>query len=148
VKPISTRTHGILDYLTAGALLALPRALGWSAPVTKLVTGAALGTLAYSALTRYELAPAKVLPMRAHLALDGLSGALFAAAPFLLPAEPQGTRRALTGIGLFELAVVLLTRTTTPFPAQPLAALKKVEKHPLGLGSAAAPAFAGEGGAR
>jgi hypothetical protein len=90
VKPISTRTHGILDYLTAGALLALPRALGWSAPVTKLVTGAALGTLAYSALTRYELAPAKVLPMRAHLALDGLSGALFAAAPFLCPPSRRG----------------------------------------------------------
>jgi hypothetical protein len=141
VKPISPRMHGILDYLTAGALLALPRALGWGAPATKLVTGAALGTLAYSALTRYELALVKVLPLKAHLALDSASAALFAAAPFLLPAESSGTKRALAGIGLFELAVVLLTRTISPYPVQPLSSLKPVAEYPLG-------AWGGEGTAR
>jgi hypothetical protein len=138
--------HGVLDYLTAGALLALPRALGWSQPVTKLVTGAALGTLAYSALTRYELAPAKVLPMRGHLALDSMSAALFAAAPFVLPAESAGTKRALAGIGLFELAVVLLTRTVTPYPVQPLSSLRQVPEYPLGAGAeATGGGFAGGG---
>ena len=27
-KPISTRVHGIMDYMTAGFLFALPRAMG------------------------------------------------------------------------------------------------------------------------
>lgn len=110
-KPLSSRAHGVLDYLTAGTLLAAPRLLGWSAPVTRLLTGAALGTLAYSALTRYELAPVKLLPLSAHLALDGLSGATFVAAPLLLfPEEDGPTRGALAGIGLFEIAAARLTR--------------------------------------
>src|SRR3954452_19407841 len=112
MKPLSTRTHGVLDYLTAGLLLALPRALGWDRPVTCLLTGAAAGTLAYSALTRYELGPIKLLPMPAHLALDGASGARFVAAPAFLTREPAGTRASLVGIGLFEIAAALLTRTT------------------------------------
>ena len=70
MKLLSTRTHGVVDYLTAGTLLALPRAMGWGDRVTNLLTGAALGTVAYSLLTRYELGAVKVLPMKAHLALD------------------------------------------------------------------------------
>jgi hypothetical protein len=112
VKPLSTRAHGVLDYLTVGLLLALPRALGWDRPVTRLLTGAAVGTLAYSALTRYELGPLKLLPMPAHLALDGASGALFVAAPAFLAGERAATKAALIGIGLFEIAAALLTRTT------------------------------------
>jgi hypothetical protein len=110
-KPISTRMHGVLDYLTAGTLLALPRLLGWKGPVAQVLTGAAVGTLAYSALTRYELAPVKILPMKAHLALDGMSGLLFAAAPLLFPDEDDTTKGILAGIGLFEIAASLLTRT-------------------------------------
>ena len=58
---ISVRTHGMLDYLTAGALLALPRALGWSKPATSLLTNTAAATVGYSLLTRYELGVVKVL---------------------------------------------------------------------------------------
>lgn len=109
-KLISTRTHGVLDYLTAGALFALPRALGWSDRVTGLLTGAAVGTVGYSLLTRYELGVVKVLPMRAHLVLDALSGAALCAAPLLLPDEDDEVKQALVGLGLFELAASALTR--------------------------------------
>ncbi|HEU4327916.1 MAG TPA: hypothetical protein VFS21_32570 [Roseiflexaceae bacterium] len=109
MKLFSTKTHGVLDYLTAGGLLVLPRALGWSDKLTTALSIAALGTVAYSALTRYELGLLKTLPMPAHLALDALSGALFCAAPLLLPDEDAGVRGALLGIGLFELSAALLT---------------------------------------
>ncbi len=109
MKIISTRMHGVLDYLTAGALLALPRALGWDGGVTRMMTGAALGTFGYSALTNYELGLLKVLPMPAHLALDTLSGALFCSGPLLFPDQDSSVQRALVAIGLFELTVTLLS---------------------------------------
>ena len=110
-RPISTRTHGVLDYLSAGTLLALPRALGWDRTVTGLLTAAGLGTLGYSLLTRYELGLLRVLPMKAHLTFDGLSGAMLAAAPLLLPEESKGVAGALVGLGAFEVAASLLTET-------------------------------------
>ena len=108
---VSTKTHGILDYLTAGTLLAAPRALGWSRSVTRLLTGAACGTIAYSVLTRYELGLVRVLPMTAHLTLDAMSGALMCAAPALLKDEDAAVSAALVGIGAFELGAALATKT-------------------------------------
>jgi hypothetical protein len=115
LKLISTKMHGTLDYLTAGVLMVTPRALGWSESVTRMMTGAALGTLGYSALTNYQLGLIKALPMRAHLALDGLSAALFCAGPLLFPTETASVRGALVGVGLFEFAVTLLSRTRAPW---------------------------------
>jgi len=109
MKIISSRIHVVLDYLTAGALLALPRALGWNRGVTRMMTGAALSTIGYSALTSYELGLLKLLPMPTHLVLDALSAALFCGAPLLFPDQGSGVRRALVGIGLYELSVTLLT---------------------------------------
>jgi hypothetical protein len=109
-KLISTKTHGVIDYLTAGALLALPRALGWGERPTRLLTGAAVGSLAYSLLTRYELGALKLLPMRVHLALDAMSGAALAASPLLLPDEDPEVKATLLALGLYELGVTALTK--------------------------------------
>jgi hypothetical protein len=109
MKIISTRTHGVLDYLTAAALLAVPRALGWDRVVTRMMSAAALSTIGYSALTSYEFSLLKLVPMPAHLALDSLSAALFCGGPLLFPDEDSGVRRALVGIGVFELTVTLLS---------------------------------------
>lgn len=110
LKVMPTRCHGYLDYLTAGALLVLPKALGLSPKVTALMQGAALGTVAYSLATRYELGLVKALPMKTHLALDALSGAGFIAAGALLD-EPESTRGLLGAIGAFELGAALTTQT-------------------------------------
>ena len=108
---VSTRTHGILDYLSVGTLLALPRLLGWSKDVTRLLTGAAVGTLGYSLLTRYEFGAVKTLPMQAHLTLVGMSGALLCGAPLLFPDEDGSVTGALVALGLFELGAALTTET-------------------------------------
>lgn len=109
-KPIPTRVHGILDYLTAGTLLALPRMLDWSGPVTTLLSVMAVAVVLYSLVTRYELSVAKLLPMKGHLALDGLSGLGLIAAAFLLPSNGNGEFVGLIALGLFELAAALLTQ--------------------------------------
>ncbi|HEX6292153.1 MAG TPA: hypothetical protein VFZ66_23395, partial [Herpetosiphonaceae bacterium] len=82
-----------------------------SAGVTQWMTGMALGTLAYSALTRYELGLFKWLPFKSHLTLDALNGGLFCMAPLLFPDEDRTVKGALVGIGLFELLVTATTET-------------------------------------
>ena len=112
-KPISTKAHGFIDYMTAGLLVTLPRALGWSRQVTHLLDAAACTTVAYSVLTRYELGIVKALPMKAHLAVDAVQGgAMIGAAAFLEDEDPE-VRATLAAIGTFELGVTLLTRTQT-----------------------------------
>ncbi len=108
---ISTKAHGMLDYMTAGTLVALPRALGWSKSATTLLTNMAIGTVGYSLLTRYELGLLKVLPMTGHLALDAMSGALLCGAPFLLLDEDSTVTAAFVALGLFEIGAAVMTDT-------------------------------------
>ena len=117
MKLFSTRTHGFLDYASVLLLLVLPRAAGWSRPVTNLLTASALVTLVYSLTTRYELGLIKLLPMPAHLALDGASGAVLCLAAAVFQKEPSAVRASLLGLGLFEITASLTTETQ-PRPAQ------------------------------
>ena len=124
IKLFSTKTHGVLDYLTVGQLLALPRMLGWSEQVTRFMSTMALGTLGYSLMTRYELGPLKLLPMKGHLTLDALNGALFCAAPLLFPDEDTTVKATLVGLGLFEIMAALTTETEQSY-TQELADFKE-----------------------
>lgn len=114
MRIISTKLHGVLDYLTVATLLALPPLLNWETSLQRLLIGAAIFVLLYSLVTRYELSLAKVLPMTGHLGLDVLSGLLLLAAPFLLGTAADIARPVLMGIGLFELLVALLTQIDSP----------------------------------
>jgi hypothetical protein len=110
-KPIPTKVHGVLDYVTALTLIVLPRLLSWSAPVTMLLTVLGVTTVIYSLVTRYELGVAKLLPMKGHLALDAISGLGLLVAAFLVPSSGNGEMTGLIVLGLFELAVTLLSET-------------------------------------
>lgn len=114
---MSTRTHGLLDLVTAGTLAAVPRLLGCGERLTDTLTTAAVGTLGYSLMTNYEFGLVRVLPMRAHLALDAIAGAALCAAPALFPEEDPTTRAALVGLGLSEIGAALLT-SPEPFAAR------------------------------
>jgi hypothetical protein len=113
-KPISTRVHGILDYMTAGFLFALPRAMGWSKTVTRLMDAAGMSATAYSLFTRYELGLVRVLPVKAHLTMDAMSGAAFLGAAAMLDDEDPEVRACLASIGLWEITAALLTETRSP----------------------------------
>ena len=113
-KPIPTSIHGVLDYLSVPALLALPRLLKWNKNVTNLTTGIALGTLGASLMTRYELGLFKVISMTGHLVLDATNGAMLAASPFVLLSKWERNATVtsiLVGFGAFEIAAALLTQT-------------------------------------
>src|SRR4051812_44352620 len=82
---ISSRTHGILDYVVGAILILSPKIFGFDTggPESRvpMILGAA--TIVYSLFTRYPLGLFKVLPFRFHLGLDALSGLLLAASPWL-----------------------------------------------------------------
>lgn len=119
MKLLSTQTHGIVDYLTAGALLVMPRALGWNENVSRLLTMAGLGALAYSLFTRYEVGLFKLLPMKSHLAMDAVSGLTLATAPLWLNERNERVNNTLVGIGLFEIMAAVITESEPRQLAQP-----------------------------
>ena len=110
-KPISTRVHGVLDYMTSAFLCTLPRVMGWDKTVTGLLDSAAIAATGYSLLTRYELGLVRVLPMKAHLTMDAVSGGMLLGAAALMDDEDPEVRAALAGIGLWEIGAALMTRT-------------------------------------
>jgi hypothetical protein len=116
-KPISTKVHGVLDFMTAGLLVTLPRAMGWSNCVTRLLDASAATTVVYSLLTRYELGVVKALPMKAHLAIDALQGGALVGASAFLEGEDPEVRATLAALGAFELGVTALSRTEPDAPS-------------------------------
>ena len=115
-KPISTRVHGILDYMTAAFLHTLPRVMGWSGTATCVMDTAGVAATTYSLMTRYEMGVLKVLPMKAHLTLDAVSGAGLIGAALLLEDEDPDVRATIAAIGLYEIGAALLTQTRSPVP--------------------------------
>lgn len=117
---LSTKAHGMLDYATALTLAVLPRVIGASPKVTALMEGAAAAHAGYALFTDYELGAVRAIPMKGHLMMDGLGAAGLIAAGALMDDEDEGTRLLVAGLGVYELAATLLTKTTpsdVPTPA-------------------------------
>jgi len=109
---LSTRTHGILDYLVGALLVALPWLLGFTRGGAETWVPVALGggAILYSLFTDYELGVVKKLQMPVHLWLDALSGAFLAASPWLLGFDEHVWIPHLAA-GLFEIVTAGMTNT-------------------------------------
>lgn len=116
-KPISTRAHGVLDFVTVGFALAFPRVLDCNKAFTDAVTVLALGKLGYGLLTRHELAAHRWIPMEAHLALDAVGGAALCALPFLTDEDDLAARCCAIGLGVFDIMAAPMTETDMRFAA-------------------------------
>lgn len=104
---LNSRTHGVLDYLTAIALIVAPYlfhfANGGAAQLVPQVIGAII--ILMSLLTAYELSVAKIIPYRVHLGVDIAQAIILLASPWLLGfADVIWWPHVL--VGIFELAVV------------------------------------------
>jgi hypothetical protein len=113
-KLIPTRIHGVLDYLTGLALIAIPLLFNWPQPEAMIFMVLGAAALVYSLITRYELGVFKLLPMPVHLVLDLLSGLFLVAAPFLGLVR-EDLRIWFWAFGIFEIAAALLTNTRPRF---------------------------------
>ena len=110
-KPISTKTHALLDYLTITKFLLLPRVMGFSQTVTNGMTAVGLVKLAYTLLTRHEGGVLKVLPMKAHLAMDVAGGAMLCALPFASDDADDTEIAVCCALGAFDIVAAPLTET-------------------------------------
>jgi hypothetical protein len=114
-KPISPRTHGVLDYATAGATAVLARLLGFSSPAARTARAWAAGYGALSALTDYPLALKRAVPYRAHGAMDAILAPLIPALPWLLGfARDRRARNFFLGLAAVTVVVTALTDWKRP----------------------------------
>ncbi len=110
---ISTRTHGVIDYLMGALLIVAPYILGFADGTTAQwipqIVGAAL--IGASLLTNYELGVVRMIPMPVHLFLDIAAGALLAVSPWLFGFADRVFWPHLI-LGLLEIGAGLTTRRT------------------------------------
>jgi hypothetical protein len=111
MKPMTTRIHGMLDYLSVGVLLALPRVFHWRKEPTRLLTASALSTLVYSLLTRYEWGLARCCRSRPTWHWTQPVGSFCVAHRCCLPQTDRRVSATLIGLGLFEIIVPALTQS-------------------------------------
>jgi hypothetical protein len=108
---LSTRIHGVLDYLTGGLLIIAPWMLrfarGGAETWIMIILGATV--VVYSLITDYEWGIAKRIPMRIHLLLDLASGVLLAASPWLFGFSEYIYLPHLV-LGIFEIGASLVTQ--------------------------------------
>ena len=108
---IDTRTHGILDYATGALLLAAPYLFGFATGGIEQWLPQLLGamTIAMSLFTDYELSISRAIPLRVHLGIDMVSGALLAVSPWLFGFAGIIWWPHLL-VGLMEIVIPMMTR--------------------------------------
>ncbi|MDQ3242364.1 MAG: SPW repeat protein [Gemmatimonadota bacterium] len=109
---LPTRVHGVLDWILAPLLIALPWLLGFAdggaetwVPVLLGVTG-----LIVTFFTDHELGVVRRIPMIGHLWVDGLGGLLLAASPWLFGFSEQVCVPHVV-LGVAEFGAALVTKT-------------------------------------
>jgi hypothetical protein len=109
-KPISPKTHVVLDYATVVATAAAPKLFGFPEQAARLAYGLAGGYLGLSMLTNYPLAVKRLIPFKAHGATEGVLGLALPALPKLLGFEDDRAARNFF-LGLTALTFVVASLT-------------------------------------
>jgi len=116
MKLLSTRAHGVVDYLVGILLIAAPFLLnfyrGGAESWVPIFLG--IGVILYSLVTDYELSIAKVLPMPNHLWLDALGGMILEVSPWMLNfADYVWVPHVV--VGILEIATAAITERRPSF---------------------------------
>ena len=115
-RPINATLHGVTDY-TMGTLLmtALPKLIGVEGTRTaKQIRIAGAAHAGYSTVTDYPLGAVKLIPFKAHLALDAAGALALGATPFITGQWKKGRKQWVPHVALmvFELQSLLQTDPT------------------------------------
>jgi hypothetical protein len=113
-KPISTRTHGLIDYGWAAVATFLAGRMNGAPSTAGLLRGAATAATGSSLVTNYEYGALRMLPMTAHLAVDFALCSALLVAPFVLPESERRYALVPAALGIAGLVVGLLTRPRSP----------------------------------
>lgn len=104
---ISRKIHGLADAGYIPLAFLAPKIFGFAndKKASVLCKAISMGTLAYSLLTKAEWGAAKVIPYKAHTAIDMSVGAGAIAAPFALGITNKSARNTLIALGVTSLVV-------------------------------------------
>lgn len=110
---LSTKVHGVMDYLMGVILIAAPWVLGFERGSAETWVPVILGasTIVYSLLTDYELGISRTISMSTHLTLDLLSGVFLAASPWIFGFNEYVYLPHLI-LGILEIGAALTTEKT------------------------------------
>jgi len=115
-RPIDATLHGVTDYSVGTLLLTVfPGLAGVEGTRSaRQIRIAGATHAAYSTVTDYPLGMVKVVPYRAHLALDAVGAIALAATPFVTGQYREGRRQWVPHVALsmFELASLALSDPT------------------------------------
>jgi hypothetical protein len=115
-QPIDATLHGVTDY-TVGTLLmtVVPKLAGVEGTESaKQIRASGAAHAGYSTITKYPLGVVKLLPYKAHLALDLLGAVAIGATPFVTGQWKKGPRQWVphVAIALFELQSLAMSDPT------------------------------------
>src|ERR671929_2387756 len=111
-RPVDSTLHGVVDYSAGTFLLtAFPKVAGIEGTDSaRQVRIAAAIHAGYSTLTDYPLGVVKVLPYKAHLAMDAVGALALAATPFVTGQYKRGRDQWVPHVALclFELGALAM----------------------------------------
>ena len=112
-RPIDSTLHGVTDYTVGTVLMTgLPR---WvdidDTDAGRQIRAAGAFHAGYSTITDYPVGIVKLLPYKAHLAIDALGAIALAATPFVTGQWKKGRKHWVPHVALcaFELSSLLMT---------------------------------------
>ncbi|MDB5231921.1 MAG: hypothetical protein JWN76_2726 [Chitinophagaceae bacterium] len=116
MKVINTKIHGVLDYLYAFIIIAVPFVVEFRDNEPASYTCYTIGTIVLisSICTQYELGLIKVIPMRIHLILDVLAGIFVLASPWIFGFADRVYLPHVI-LGLTDLVVVSLSQPSPKY---------------------------------
>jgi len=112
-RPVDSTVHGAVDY-AAGATLTtvFPRLTGIEGTrAARQIRIAGAVHAGYSTMTKYPLGIVKLIPFKAHLAIDAVGALALAATPFVTGQFKKGRSQWLPQVALclFELSSLAIT---------------------------------------
>jgi hypothetical protein len=115
-RPIDSTLHGVTDYTVGATLMtAFPKLAGIEGTDSaRQIRASGAFHAAYSTVTDYPLGIVKLLPYKAHLALDAIGALAIAATPFVTGQWKKGRKHWVPHVALcaFELSSLLMTDPT------------------------------------
>src|SRR3954464_1965204 len=115
-RPIDSTLHGATDYSVGTFLMTVfPKVAGIEGTESaRQIRAAGAIHAGYSTITNYPLGVVKLLPFKAHLALDAIGALALAATPFVTGQWKKGTKHWVPHVALclFELSSLVMTDPT------------------------------------
>ena len=111
MKIIDSKTHGVLDYLTAVLFIASPWIFDFHDIEAAMWTPVVIGILVIlmSFMTNYELGIFPAIPFTVHLTVDLLAGLFLMASPWIF-GFAEAVMWPHIAFGITAVAVSLMTR--------------------------------------